>query len=62
MKLTGNRTYLSAAASYLLMLVSLYYKSQGHAIGETIPLVVLSTGTFASTVYFRKIAKPSTQD
>jgi len=56
MKLKGNRTYLSAGASYALMLVSLYFKSRGHAIGETIPLVVLATGTFFSTCYFRKVA------
>lgn len=56
MKLKGNRTYISAGLSYILMLISLFYKSKGSAIGETIPLVVLATGTFISTCYFRKVA------
>lgn len=56
MKLVGNRTYISAGASYALMLVSLYYKANGHALGETLPLVILATGTFLSTCYFRKVA------
>lgn len=48
-----SKTFIFSTVSFILTLLSLYWKSQGHNALEAAPLVLISGGSYLGTLYGR---------